>query len=743
MIIKRMTASFGCLEGAQLTLDPELNVICAPNESGKSTWCAFLRAMFYGIPTRERDTKDSLAEKNRFRPWSGRPMEGEIDLIWRGQPITLRRFSKPSAPFGGFEAVYTGTLQPVPGLDAQNCGEQILGVGREVWERSAFLDRSPVISVNGAPELERRIAALASSAQEDVSFSEARDTLKKWLNARQHNKTGMIPTLERELAGLDGTLASIRTANARIAEAQAQRLALEKQCAAAQQDLTAHRLLEQQALNERYAQALEQEKTLRDALNRLEQERSQFSHLPSRAALLDAQAKAQQLAAQLEELERTRDKAQHADHDAAQAEDRARDDRFSGLDGDRAETQAQTDRDRALSLSRRAGSLRRGRLLPLLLALLGCIPLLFLSRLPLPAAVGIPAVCAALGAVLFVLLHRRAGTAAQEASAILTRYGVTSPDEICDAARDYRRRQEAAAHARQNARRLSDECAERQHRLDGDTAAFADFVRSFAPNAGDPLSRADAVTRALSLTDRLDGVRAQLRTASARCDDLRLQGAQEELLSPAPELPARSRQEAEDELRRLDAELTETDRRRDLAMGELSTLGDPAELAARREQTEHQLDRRRREYDAVSAALEALESANADMQQRFAPALNQRVGEIMARLTGGRYAAVNLDRELSANATPTGGTLPRSALFLSRGTVDQLYLAVRLAVCQLCLPEDDPSPLVLDDALLTFDDERVRLALAYLAEAGRQILLFSCQTRESQAGLGTILHLNS
>ena len=74
--------------------------------------------------------------------------------------------------------------------------------------------------------------------------------------------------------------------------------------------------------------------------------------------------------------------------------------------------------------------------------------------------------------------------------------------------------------------------------------------------------------------------------------------------------------------------------------------------------------------------------------------------------------------------------LPHSALYLSRGTADQLYLAVRLAVCRLCLPQKPP--LVLDDALAAFDDERLGLALELLEELSReqQVLLFTCQRRE-------------
>ena len=44
MKIYKMTATFGKLEHAELTLQPGLNILTAPNEWGKSTWCAFLVA---------------------------------------------------------------------------------------------------------------------------------------------------------------------------------------------------------------------------------------------------------------------------------------------------------------------------------------------------------------------------------------------------------------------------------------------------------------------------------------------------------------------------------------------------------------------------------------------------------------------------------------------------------------------------------------------------------------------------
>ena len=200
MKIKSMTACFGKLEHRHLILQDGLNIIYAPNEGGKSTWCAFIRAMLYGIPTRDRDKKGYLAEKNRYLPWSGAPMEGEMTLEWRGRDIVLRRFTKGATPFGGFSAVYADTQLPVPELTAQNCGEMLLGVGREVWERSAFVGSAPTLTIDGTPELERRIAALFSSGEEDVSFSQTEARLREWQRRRQHNKSGLIPKLEEDLA---------------------------------------------------------------------------------------------------------------------------------------------------------------------------------------------------------------------------------------------------------------------------------------------------------------------------------------------------------------------------------------------------------------------------------------------------------------------------------------------------------------------------------------------------------------
>ena len=151
-----------------------------------------------------------------------------------------------------------------------------------------------------------------------------------------------------------------------------------------------------------------------------------------------------------------------------------------------------------------------------------------------------------------------------------------------------------------------------------------------------------------------------------------------------------------------------------------------AELLSRREQLQG-------EYDAIALAMEVLSQADTNLQNRFSPALGERAASIFTNLTGGRYNRVLLDRSMTPSAQQADQLTPREGSQLSQGTADQLYLAVRLAVCDLVLPPENAVPIVLDDALSSFDDQRCAAALDYLRKEAekRQILLFTCHSREA------------
>ena len=208
MKLLKLTATFGCLDGAELELRDGLNVFTLPNESGKSTWAAFLTAMFYGVDTAQRAGKGKLPDKHRYQPWNGKPMAGTMELEHEGRILVIQRTSQRGRPMGAFRAWDKATGLDVPELTAENCGQRLLGVEKAVFCRSAFLSGAD-LAVTQDQDLSRRLAALAASGAEHDSFPQADQTLKLWQNRCRYHKTGLIPETEEKLRQVKDLLAEV------------------------------------------------------------------------------------------------------------------------------------------------------------------------------------------------------------------------------------------------------------------------------------------------------------------------------------------------------------------------------------------------------------------------------------------------------------------------------------------------------------------------------------------------------
>ena len=160
-------------------------------------------------------------------------------------------------------------------------------------------------------------------------------------------------------------------------------------------------------------------------------------------------------------------------------------------------------------------------------------------------------------------------------------------------------------------------------------------------------------------------------------------------------------------------------------------LHEPLALEAERERLTGELRRMEERYSALRLARSALSVADESLRAKFAPMLCEKTGVIFSRLTAGKYDGIQLDRSMHITVHPVNSSVYRPLSYLSGGTVDQLYLALRLAICELLLPD---APIVLDDALVYFDDKRAELALQTLRELSktRQVLIFTCQSREKR-----------
>lgn len=712
MHILEMQAAYGRLRGDSLRLEPGLNLIYAPNESGKSTWCSFIRTMLYGLPTRQ---SGPLADKNRFAPWTGEAMQGRMDLETDGRRWTvLRDTRRASAPMQNFACTYTGTAQPVPEVNGQNLGETLLGVPREVFQRSAFIGQSG-LAVSQDPELERRIAALLSTGQEDVSYSESYDRLKKQLNRRRHNKTGLIPQLEQEQARLDDALRRQAELSAQLENAREQQCTAQTRVEELEQRRAQWEALEKQ-------EALRQWREAQEDLARRSQQLTTLQQLDGNLPDRDTLARMQ---AQLELLEQAGGTLTQARRIAQQRQTEAREAQEAWSAHPLYPNNENQLRQQAEAMTAPAGP---GKALPIAAGVLLCAAAAALALLPAPAkliaAIG---AAAAVGLFLYYMASRRRAAAA--AQTVQTRKTALQRQT-----EEYLRLREDALQAEDAARTAAASAEGLTQQLQGQLVTLLAQVQPFWPEANGADGVRVALTAALRRREALDGAALQVQQAQIRCDAMSRHLPQPPLPDPEETLPrpVLSREQIDAALPQVRNQLREARSRVDSLTGQLRTMDSPESLQAQRDQCTRRLEALQAEYDAIALAMEALTQANTVLQTRFSPALGAETARIFSAITGGRYDKVLLDRNLSLSAQPAGDAMPRALSLLSQGAGDQLYLAVRLAICRMVLPRDKAAPLILDDALANFDDQRLAAALDWLLEESRtrQILLFTCHRRE-------------
>ena len=136
----------------------------------------------------------------------------------------------------------------------------------------------------------------------------------------------------------------------------------------------------------------------------------------------------------------------------------------------------------------------------------------------------------------------------------------------------------------------------------------------------------------------------------------------------------------------------------------------------------------RRRQQALALAEETLEKTAAEMGDQTAGILNRRASEIFAAFTDGAYRSLRMDGERHLSVWDGVRNIPAERL--SRGTVEQIYLAVRLAAADILLEE--PVPVILDDVFAFYDDKRLESALKWLSCQGKQVIIFTCHKREEE-----------
>ena len=141
--------------------------------------------------------------------------------------------------------------------------------------------------------------------------------------------------------------------------------------------------------------------------------------------------------------------------------------------------------------------------------------------------------------------------------------------------------------------------------------------------------------------------------------------------------------------------------------------------------------------DSLNLARSVLALVAGGTHARWSRSLNAAASAIVEGLTEGRYSSVTFGDDLSpAVERPDGRQVMEGQLLqecLSEGTQDLLYFAARVAVAKELSSTKEPLPLILDDPLVAFDDDRRARVLSLLAKTAREVQVIAFTCREEYA----------
>ncbi len=148
--------------------------------------------------------------------------------------------------------------------------------------------------------------------------------------------------------------------------------------------------------------------------------------------------------------------------------------------------------------------------------------------------------------------------------------------------------------------------------------------------------------------------------------------------------------------------------------------------------------------DIADIASSVLTESSAELHKSYGSALDQEALTILNSLSSGDYTRINILKSFDITVEKQNVFGGKEIDYLSSGTTDQIYLSLRLALSKLICAEGEPLPILLDDSLAQYDDERLKKAIAFLKDYSKnnQVIIFTCHEQiadlAKQSGANTI-----
>ncbi len=722
--------AFGPIVDTHIEASRGLNIIEGANESGKSAVATFIRFVLYGLPARGGA---GVSERQRYISWKKGVASGYLVVVAESEgekrelriERTLASFtSSDGKPRFSEDVKLLDNITNMPVKFSLSPGEFLFGVGESVFTNSAYTSQSRELCPDSGA-LRESLENMISAADENISVRRAADALERARVKLLHKNQagGEIFELERQISELEDTCARSAEGSARLIRAE---VSLTDTKEKLEKAVELHDTLEKN-----YAALRSIDDAVR--LRRAGELESKLTELEAAASEHLTHDPGESFADELREA--TRDIQKY--NDMREALTKKRD-----AIGEKVDSSIEEDVELVYSLMQRSKVFFLLTIAFFGLGVAGFVAGFFFKVLPVMA---ISALLLAAGIVSVLTFF----SAKRNAYEILDEWGVESEqelEELTEGTEEERRElEELRANldsAASSSMRAEDTLDTLAARIGKEEETRGKLPHELALFLGEYYAKYTARARALEAQRlQLEGQLTELRAATSAAD--------------TPEKRASLLTLLESETGKRAAMMTEEERskiRRDigfyknkiesLRIKELELERECAALRAENPSPAGDVERladmkkrlaaMKRAHSAYVLALETLGSAAEGVRSSVVPRLVAGASELLSRVTDGKYKKLSLSSNLDM-AVSIEGIGTKALDFLSAGTKDAVYIALRLSFVKALYEKDSLPPVIFDESLAYLDEDRVAAALKMLSSAGElQTFVFTCRTLEGR-----------
>ncbi len=688
-INKLYIRGFGKIENFELDLSKNINVIYGPNESGKSTLMGFIKAGLFGLKGGRTDKEGLVAEIKRYKPWSNSRYGGYINFELDNYSAYRidRDFESNSvklydSEFNEITAVFSGSK------DGRGISEKLLGVNEGLFEKTVFVRQlGAKIDASSSRDLIDRISNIGQSGFEDISYKKASTALKEALKSQ----VGTERSYTRPLDIISRRLGELQQLQIKIVQEKESSLALMDTLKELDTDIA---IIQQK---EKLLSLAAEFSSVKEKLLYHKDKQEELQYLNDGITLIMANIErlSQDKKALTEELQKAAEQKVRLEKDLKEEEHPGIEKDLEGLK----------------KLIKLCDIFEVVTLAVMLAIVWGALSLKLFP-------VHISAIPAIIFTAIGIFRSSKKTTYVK-----LDKQKATSSDRRAELQRQLDNVLGVKAIADNQLTGLNERLNIERSQYQQQFKRLESMLLTYRSKDLDQLERrADELSA--GIIKLLEEVSDSLPESEAALIENVLEDRK---LSPDEEL---------NRLKNFYSELLQQKKIEraglDYQVNKISSGIDAEAVELEMGRLTQQKKALEQRGEALSIAMATLEEASKELQKKLLPVMNSTFSKTFENLTSQRYQDTRAGDQLNIKLHHPDSDLIVPVSALSNGTIDQLYLALRIAVTETVFSIKERLPLILDEPFAQYDDNRTQNALKLISELGKkqQVIIFTCKQRE-------------